>query len=190
MFQSTLPRRERLYPYDLFHCIYLFQSTLPRRERPAYFEFWLTNPLFQSTLPRRERRIHRHKAFKSSLFQSTLPRRERHIAIPFQILIVFVSIHAPTKGATWTSEGWDKLSEFQSTLPRRERRHRTVFPAHKLGFNPRSHEGSDDLVLVPVLAGCVSIHAPTKGATVPDPQAESLDIVSIHAPTKGATWYI
>ena len=57
MFQSTLPRRERL-KMNVFHTIYrMFQSTLPRRERrntcKAVPPF---DPEFQSTLPRRERR--------------------------------------------------------------------------------------------------------------------------------------
>ena len=33
-FQSTLPRRERRYPRNVFLSVHRFQSTLPRRERP------------------------------------------------------------------------------------------------------------------------------------------------------------
>ena len=101
---------------------------------------------------------------------------------------------------------------FQSTLPRRER-HKTVgvIPLN-LGFNPRSHEGSDDYNTVLRRVVKVSIHAPTKGATIftaayyTDPRFQSTlprrerpsgfapercaPWVSIHAPTKGATeWH-
>ena len=33
----------------------------------------------------------------------------------------------------------------------------------------------------------VSIHAPTRGATIPNPNKNNVDFVSIHAPTRGAT---
>ena len=76
-------------------------------------------------------------------------------------------------------------------------------------FNPRSHEGSDDLFLQFETKFNISIHAPTKGATLAlahtqtyilyfNPRShEGSDSVhqadlykteiSIHAPTKGAT---
>ena len=79
---------------------------------------------------------------------------------------------------------------FQSTLPRRERPLCWLFfNVHISGFNPRSHEGSD--LFCP--AGqpglhCVSIHAPTKGATQEMSSSDTaVTLVSIHAPTKGAT---
>ena len=34
---------------------------------------------------------------------------------------------------------------------------------------------------------CISIHAPTNGATIPDQGARSVVAISIHAPTNGAT---
>ena len=57
-----------------------------------------------------------------------------------------VSIHAPTKGATGNSLRLSLISMFQSTLPRRERR----------SMNDMDRSGYT-----------VSIHAPTKGATIP-----------------------
>ena len=76
-------------------------------------------------------------------------------------------------------------------------------------FNPRSHEGSDDELQAKIDTVNVSIHAPTKGATLstkvqstgarcfnPRSHEGSDDwnlwkqrwkVVSIHAPTKGAT---
>ena len=75
-------------------------------------------------------------------------------------------------------------------------------------FNPRSHEGSDDGCSFILDGLIISIHAPTKGATLPShsqamqskfqstlPRRERLKLykiklrkgISIHAPTKGAT---
>ena len=101
---------------------------------------------------------------------------------------LFISIHAPTRGATNCEKIWRFLVQFQSTLPREER------------HNTRT-------VVIVVLD--ISIHAPTRGAT--DNRAERTDghtnfnprshersdtcrnnrhqgiQISIHAPTRGAT---
>ena len=61
--------------------------------------------------------IHQNK-----IFQSTLPRRERPDTLEAVFRPVYISIHAPAKGATMIirySFRWELL--FQSTLPRRER---------------------------------------------------------------------
>ena len=56
------------------------------------------------------------------------------------------------------------------------------------GFNPRSHEGSDESGSGSFfIAGKVSIHAPMKGATHFSHSFHHLIGVSIHAPMKGAT---
>ena len=77
-----------------------------------------------------------------------------------------VSIHAPTRGATACTAEICGSRAFQSTLPHGERRWPRRCGFRPRGFNPRSHTGSDVDVL-PVLFGsqCVSIHAPTRGAT-------------------------
>ena len=58
-------------------------------------------------------------------------------------VLMIVSIHAPTRGATSGSESCASSSGFQSTLPRGERRIGFAIQLHHQGFNPRSHEGSD-----------------------------------------------
>ena len=101
-----------------------------------------------------------------------------------------ISIHAPTRGATKTynaqemdendfnprsHERSDKIpficqpchKLFQSTLPREERPKRCpqspkLFP----DFNPRSHERSDRNLQLSFFPYSISIHAPTRGATV------------------------
>ena len=101
--------------------------------------------------------------------------------------IEVISIHAPTKGATANNpkyalvmnfnprshEGSDHIHGvlsntgciFQSTLPRRERRLFVLWHILFINFNPRSHEGSDEGKSPVVGQSCISIHAPTKGAT-------------------------
>ena len=59
---------------------------------------------FQSTLPRRERPISVLINIKLRRFQSTLPRRERHQNETTGYQTALISIHAPTKGATF--ENW------------------------------------------------------------------------------------
>ena len=130
--------------------------------------------LFQSTLPRGERRCFFLPRFSPGYrFQSTLPRGERLPGITISGSFLFISIHAPTRGATcqicclfrfWmyfnprSHEGSDVRntvlpivsSQFQSTLPRGERRERG-------GLNGVQKK--------------ISIHAPTRGATSAEPEA-------------------
>ena len=54
-------------------------------------------------------------------------------------------------------------------------------------FNPRSYKRSDR-VRSPIFCKlCISIHAPTRGATPSAPNRLAVFIISIHAPTRGAT---
>ena len=82
-------------------------------------------------------------------------------------LEVIVSIHAPTRGATYDDMGRHiTVTGFQSTLPRGER------PA---------------VIRAWAAATGVSIHAPTRGATKRREIKKLVPQVSIHAPTRGAT---
>ncbi len=131
---------------------------------------WICSPEFQSTLPRRERRHFCPGTCNRIRFQSTLPRRERQSCLITFSLIGHISIHAPAKGATATSdctynfinnfnprsrEGSDnnysqnryQCLSFQSTLPRRERRYNQSKGGLIKYFNPRSREGSDSNII-------------------------------------------
>ena len=189
--------------------------------------------MFQSTLPRRERRCPAHphqknlrgfnprshegsdnkrttETMDNKPFQSTLPRRERLAEVSARCGNRYVSIHAPTKGATVSER--DILRSVHCFNPRSHEGsdggrsddvlHGTGFnprshegsdrccPGRKPGhvsFNPRSHEGSDVSSCGFSLNPVVSIHAPTKGATKKQINALKAGVVSIHAPTKGAT---
>ena len=143
MFQSTLPRRERLRTTSCavwlnrvsIHAHTKGATGADGQDRPvknvsihaptkgATFSFCaFTCPFeFQSTLPRRER-LHQQKRHKSQ--RCFNPRS--HEGSDRNIVAGTVS-----------------LGVFQSTLPRRER-HKGSEPTkvfHR--FNPRSHEGSD-----------------------------------------------
>ena len=98
-------------------------------------------------------------------FQSTLPRGER----------LQVDVHGYYPNI------------FQSTLPRGERLTLRALYCCFIHFNPRSHEGGDDLIrdIAPVTT--ISIHAPTRGATKGFCCLACLLTISIHAPTRGAT---
>ena len=99
---------------------------------------------------------------------------------------------------------------FQSTLPQGERRkagsphgiytgyfnprsHKgsdcSVYTIHniKSNFNPRSHKGSDAVTATENDIIFISIHAPTRGATLPSEELITSVTISIHAPTRGAT---
>ncbi len=78
-----------------------------------------------------------------------------------------ISIHAPTRGATgefWIAPLYFIL--FQSTPPRGERLYYLPEHCKYPHFNPRPHEGSDPGCLCECRNLCISIHAPTRGATL------------------------
>ena len=125
--------------------------------------------------------------------------------------LLFISIHAPAKGATAAGIKTVQAEAFQSTLPRRER----LFPLHnktraQFNFNPRSREGSDATQIMHQTydsyfnprsregsdnggdSDCggicqISIHAPAKGATLKIHSPSRVMVISIHAPAEGAT---
>ena len=80
--------------------------------------------------------------------------------------VPILSIHAPTRGATFFMLFSSSSSNFQSTLLQEER----LEPITLYDVPKR-----------------LSIHAPTRGATnTPKTSSDVLDL-SIHAPTRGAT---
>ena len=123
-----------------------------------------------------------------SLFQSTLPREERPWILIIMIIFfdfnprshersdchnscmahsVSISIHAPTRGATHARHNANCYCiKFQSTLPREERRFRYLLWYRLQHFNPRSHERSDSVFFSFCAFLLISIHAPTRGATL------------------------
>ena len=100
-------------------------------------------------------------------FQSTLPREERLFEV----------------------KNLGKVLLFQSTLPREERHRGNRRRSDCYNFNPRSHERSDEVEAKRKAKLEISIHAPTRGATVSDSHSRLCVGISIHAPTRGATLF-
>ena len=129
-----------------FSIFSVFQSTLPREERPLQHQLGLHRRIFQSTLPREERQILILFNRFECLFQSTLPREER------PALLLRQTIYSPDfnprshERSDTFSRSISSLSvTFQSTLPREERQASFLFHFSLLS---------------------ISIHAPTRGATI------------------------
>ena len=100
-FQSTLPRGERQAADSIQARKGIISIHAPTRGATKQYRAKTNvNAKFQSTLPRGERQISTYPVLWRQKFQSTLPRGER---LPVQINILpalFISIHAPTRGAT------------------------------------------------------------------------------------------
>ena len=110
-----------------FNAIVLFQSTLPREERLFFPSYAIALIVFQSTLPREERRL---LSSSTHLIHNFNPRsHERSDCLllhPDSRLSI--SIHAPTRGATNRQISSCQPMKFQSTLPREERPNAMYFP--------------------------------------------------------------
>ena len=102
--------------------------------------------------------------------------------------LYYVSIHAPTRGATVYPRRRRYWKRFQSTRPRGARLILAIFtpPTVVVSIHAptRGATGASPLFLQPWR---VSIHAPTRGATCILGIIPGDVIVSIHAPTRGAT---
>ena len=101
------------------------------------------------------------------VFQSTLPREERLGLLLTIPCLVTISIHAPTRGATvyfvpsvCLSANFNPRSHERSDLSK--------LPSKPVprNFNPRSHERSDSNNRWIYGTLSISIHAPTRGATL------------------------
>ena len=143
-------------------------------------------------------------------FQSTLPRGERHVSECFIPPHPIISIHAPTRGATYLIMDIWKNKVFQSTLPRGERllrngirismvRFQSTLPRGERRNRSRYYNRQYFISIHAPTRGAtershlkdqvveISIHAPTRGATKDPSQISLEEIISIHAPTRGAT---
>ena len=98
-------------------------------------------------------------------FQSTRPRGARPDAEAAK-KAADVSIHAPTRGATVLDRIGEADIEFQSTRPRGARPSTRLRSVLATSFNPRAHAGRDHRVAPVERRERVSIHAPTRGATL------------------------
>ncbi len=233
-FQSTLPRRERrgrvqaICPRDTISIhapakgatayraivnFYVVNFNPRSREGSDGFLVQASHREGRNFNPRsREGSDHTAGPFycRPCLFQSTLPRRERQLILVI-LKTLYISIHAPAKGATRGSTCQSFLSFYFNPRSREGSdffrvmvwRSMTISihaPAKgatvsslrrstgSVYFNPRSREGSDAVgVLIEIFKSAISIHAPAKGATDYRIIEERYNYISIHAPAKGAT---
>ena len=130
-FQFTLPRGERLIPLHFFRDLFAVSIHAPTRGATPWDLCLLPAFVFQFTLPRGERLMEPGAFVIRIEFQFTLPRGERPreaVSVPCsagfnsrshagsdmteEVLFGkgFVSIHAPTRGAT-EGEEWQGLHE-------------------------------------------------------------------------------
>ena len=103
--------------------------------------------IFQSTLPQGERRETWRVRCYSWYFN---PRSHKGSDVKNydDTEIKTISIHAPTRGATLFFVATVFFILFQSTLPQGERHCRLSIVDISFYFNPRSHKGSDVIVLL------------------------------------------
>ena len=121
-----------------------FQSTFPREERPYYTIVRIQVLQFQSTLPREERPF--PTDFVTAFMPYFNPRSHERSDFTgdYTFEVTLISIHAPTRGATYNKYKLVPKKGFQSTLPREERQSSFVISIFAgTNFNPRSHERSD-----------------------------------------------
>ena len=144
---------------------------------------WL---LFQSTLPQGERLRSLLRVCCNLDFNPRSHKGSDSFLMAITILN-WISIHAPTRGATFIFLTYNSQSKFQSTLPQGERPSYHTILHLIIYFNPRSHKGSDHNGFLYYLVVVISIHAPTRGATLIVCVARYTSTISIHAPTRGAT---
>ena len=131
----------------------------------------------------------RHELIHAFLYISIhAPTRGATKWIPCCGQSAHISIHAPARGATNSASMMSALSLFQSTLPQGERlsyiQNQT---RHFVYFNPRSHKGSDTKFFLSLVSKQNFNPRSHKGSDKHKFQVHRLVAISIHAPTRGAT---
>ncbi len=155
MFQSTHPRKVRPTCTRRFFQKFLFQSTHPRKVRPDELEKIESFARFNPRTHERCDQTRFNYTPPEGEFQSTHPRKVRRDPRTDIFAVIDVSIHAPTKGATYVSKSC--LAKVRSFNPRTHERCDKIYRKgtwSRQRFNPRTHERCD-------LDVCLrSVHAP------------------------------
>src|SRR3972149_3585524 len=100
------------------------------------------------------------------MFQATPPHGGRRPSIGFPVLSHQVSIHAPARGATSSTNYPGRCKPFQSTPPHGGRLAQTTGAGGRRGFQSTPpHGGRPHHDSYNARWGRVSIHAPARGAT-------------------------
>ena len=186
-FQSTLPQGERLrfgsqavrhlhfnprshkgsdgYYKSWKHLLYKFQSTLPQGERRNLLLQFLVIPHFNPRSHKGSDDLIRILKLGHDISIHAPTRGatwdEWRIWIP-----IHISIHAPTRGATTIQRMMQPPRIFQSTLPQGERRLARVREKHHKRFQSTLPQGERRRSRIRrTKVSTISIHAPTRGAT-------------------------
>ncbi len=149
----------------------------------------LFSPVFQST-PLREGRLEQlEKRFDFEDISIHAPTRGATFSIRSSCSYRSqISIHAPTRGATALDNAPDGRLDISIHAPTRGATiHFGGSDDTSTNFNPRPYERGDPIGNIFLYHRVISIHAPTRGATVHVPQRFHKEGISIHAPTRGAT---
>ena len=105
-------------PIPLIFRAYLYVSIhAPTRGATSSAIIGIPRPVFQSTHPHGVRPVLLCNRFRCTLFQSTHPHGVRHDSHQRKHDDIEVSIHAPTRGATYQYFRFSLKSRFQSTHP-------------------------------------------------------------------------
>ena len=145
MFQSTHPQGVRPARSSTIVTRTEFQSTHPQGVRQKGVQQGLLDSLFQSTHPQGVRLLLCNNFQSCEVFQSTHPQGVRQFVIDNENRFVYVSIHAPARGATTLNHSWCTNPLVSIHAPAR---------------------GATSLIVRLKTARFVSIHAPARGATL------------------------
>ena len=122
LFQSTLPREERLQS-RITQCWTTYFNPRSREGSDRQFDSNIDHIFqFQSTLPRRERRFFQCLTLYCNIISIHAPAKGATYWYIWYTMFCYISIHAPAKGATRLLQDPYNFRLFQSTLPRGERR--------------------------------------------------------------------
>ena len=140
MFRSTPPREGRLYQYRRCGLEYGFDPRPHARGDGSAIFVWRGQRVFRSTPPREGRPAFSAISRSLLLFRSTPPREGRPLSFIYVVVLLEVSIHAPTRGATCGFMDSTILSPFRSTPPREGRpplQHAWIIPYEFRSTPPR-----------------------------------------------------
>ena len=138
----------------------------PAKGATGVISEWSRDNQFQSTLPRRERRYTRFTQDKAVDDFNPRSREGSDILLYCKEVCLWISIHAPAKGATAYLEQYTDFAVISIHAPAK---------------------GATIVASDSKSATIISIHAPAKGATLELDKLKSYSRISIHAPAKGAT---
>ena len=165
------------------------ETAHPHGVRPPRVKRKEVTKKFQSTHPHGVRLILIVNLFLPLLFQSTHPHGVRLIVPVLHLIRYIVSIHAPTRGATYHYVRYSSFSDVSIHAPTRGATFAEfLFFFIAESFNPRTHTGCDSFYIDRIyeLAEFQSTHPhgvrPPSGGLVC-----VTEFVSIHAPTRGTT---